>query len=76
MKIVQCVHERKLKNIKCENRFEKSLLKYLHDKSVSRAFLITGKWEQKDISFPKVPDLRTVWMLSIISIRMPVATEI
>lgn len=30
----------------------------------------------RDTSYPKVPDLCIAWMPSIISIRMPVATEI
>lgn len=44
MKMIQYVHEHKLKKLEGENRFEKSLLKYLQDKSVPRVFLITGKW--------------------------------
>lgn len=42
--IIQYVHERKLKSMKRENRFEESLFKYLQDKTVPRVFLITGKW--------------------------------
>lgn len=42
--IKKYVNEYKLKTIEGENRFEKSLFKYLQNKSVPRAFLITGKW--------------------------------
>lgn len=42
--IIQCVYERKLKNREGESRIEKSLFKYLQDKTVPRVFMITGKW--------------------------------
>lgn len=44
MIIMQCIQECRLKNIEGESRFEKSLFKYLQDKTVPRVFLITGKW--------------------------------
>lgn len=42
--IIQCIHERRVKRMEGESRFEKSLFKYLQDKTVPRVFLITGKW--------------------------------
>lgn len=42
--IIRNVNEKRMKNKCGENRFEKSLFRYLHDTAVPRCFLVTGQW--------------------------------
>ena len=42
--IVRNINEKRMKNNGGENRFEKSLFRYLHDTAVPRCFLVTGQW--------------------------------
>lgn len=42
--IIRNINEKRMKNKCGENRFEKSLFRYLHDTAVPRCFLVTGQW--------------------------------
>lgn len=42
--IIRVINEKRTKNKCGEDRFEKSLFRYLHDTAVPRCFLITGQW--------------------------------
>ena len=42
--IVKSVWDNWLKKQKGKNRFEESILRYLHDSSIPQCFLVTGKW--------------------------------
>lgn len=42
--VIKWCGDKKLQRKKGENRFEESLFRYLKDKTVSRSFLITGRW--------------------------------
>lgn len=42
--IVRNINEKRMKNKCGENRFEKSLFRYLHDTAVPRCFFVTGQW--------------------------------
>ena len=42
--IIRNINEKRMKNKCGENRFEKSLFRYLHDTAVPHCFLVTGQW--------------------------------
>ena len=42
--LISFCDEYSTKHINGNSRFEKSLFRYLHDKSIPRCFLVTGQW--------------------------------